>query len=78
MKFPMVQAIIYTTRSCHDAENIEVVKKALEDFKEEQGKGKGYFELNPTLPNFAKSLVLHSQSVNGASNGSVPLSTVGK
>ena len=77
MKFPLIQGIIYTTRSCHEAENIQVVKKALEESREEQTREKSFFDLTHVLPDFAKALLSRSQSANGVSP-SVSLTRRGK
>ncbi|EDO31651.1 predicted protein [Nematostella vectensis] len=56
MSFPLLQGIVYITRSIHTWENIDVVKKAMEEIREAGGKLDSYYDLAPALPNLAKQL----------------------
>lgn len=55
MKFPYLQGIVYMTRSIHEYENYDVIKKALEETREETAK-QGSFEVIQALPNMANRL----------------------
>lgn len=68
MKFPQVQAIIYITRSTHNSENMDVVKKAMEMNQEERSKQTSFYELTPALPRLAQSLREAARISNGLQN----------
>lgn len=57
MKFPLVQAIVYITRSVSEYENLDVVRKAMDEMKEDLNNNKtGTFEINQALPTLVHSL----------------------
>lgn len=77
MKFPQAQAIIYITRSTHNSENIDVVKKAMEMNQEERSKQTSFYELTPALPKLAQSLMESARISNGLQS-ETPLINKGK
>ena len=68
MKFPQAQAIVYITRSTHNSENMDVVKKAMEMNQEERSKQTSFYELTPALPRLAQSLKEAARISNGLQN----------
>lgn len=65
MKFPQAQAIVYVTRSTHESENEDVVKKAMEMNQDERSKQTSFYELTPALPRLAQSLKEAGRVSNG-------------
>ena len=78
MKFPQVQAIIYITRSIHNSENTDVVKKAMEMNQEERSKQTSFFELTPALPQLAQSLRESARISNGLVENDIALTRKGE
>lgn len=78
MKFPQVQAIVYITRSTHNSENMDVVKKAMEMNQEERSKQTSFFELTPALPQVAQSLRQAARISNGLLENEISLTHKGK
>ena len=57
MKFPQVHAIVYMTRSVSEYENLDVVKKAMQDINEDLNANKACsFEIVQALPVLAQNL----------------------
>jgi len=57
MKFPQIQAIVYMTRSASEIENLDVVKKAMQEINEDLNANKaGSFEIVQALPALAHIL----------------------
>ena len=78
MKFPQTQAIIYITRSTHNSENMDVVKKAMEMNQEERSKQTSYYELTTVLPKLAESLKEAARISNGLLQTEISLTHKGK
>ena len=78
MKFSQVQAIVYITRSTHNSENMDVVKKAMEMNQEERSKQTSFFELAPALPQVAQSLKQVAKISNGLLENEISLTHKGK
>lgn len=78
MKFPQAQAIIYITRSTHNSENMDVVKKAMEMNQEERSKQTSFYELTPALPKLAQSLKEAARISNGLLQSEISLTHKGK
>ena len=77
MKFPQAQAIIYITRSTHNSENMDVVKKAMEMNQEERSKQTSFYELTPALPKLAQSLKEAARISNGLLQSEISLTHKG-
>lgn len=78
MKFPQAQAIIYITRSTHNSENMDVVKKAMEMNQEERSRQTNLYELTPALPRLALSLKEAAKISNGLLQNEISLTHKGK
>ena len=78
MKFPQTQAIIYITRSTHNAENMDVVKKAMEMNQEERSRRTSFYELTPALQRLAQSLKEAARISNGLLQNEISLMHKGR
>ena len=78
MKFPQAQVVIYITRSTHNSENMDVVKKAMEMSQEERSRQASFFELTPALPQLAQSLREAARISNGLLENEISLAHKGK
>lgn len=78
MKFPLLQGVVYVTRSSYEVENENVVKKAVEEHKEEHHRDNTFFDPAPVLPDLAQSLRMCGQVADGLPVEDISLTQKGK
>ena len=78
LKFPLVQAIVYITRSTHKSENADVVSKALAMVQEEKSNPSDVFDLMPVLPGLDQKLRQSARISNGLLENEISVTRKGK